>query len=115
MSIKMECEGRVAIVKVKGELTDDSLRALQEAVAQQHQETDVVDVILDMTESPFIDSSALEYLLDLKDSLVDKLGVVKLVGCDENVRTILRITRLADDFEQFDDVEAATETLNTPA
>ena len=113
MSIKTENHGRTAVLFVKGELTNDVLQSLQEAVTEQLHREDVVDITVDLTESPFIDSAALEYLLDVKDSLTERLGVVSLTGCDENIRKILEITRLETSFHVSDEALSPVETANT--
>ena len=66
-----------------------------------------------MTEAPFIDSAALEYLLDVKDSLAERLGIVTLLGCDETVRKILEITRLESNFHIEDAAPAVAEAVNS--
>jgi len=109
MNVTAESYGHAVILNLKGELTEDSLNALRQAV--DHYLTlggkEVVDLVLDLENVPFIDSAVLMYLLDLRDFLSERLGQVKLVKCDRNVRKILEITRLDTDFELFDDVPEA--------
>jgi anti-anti-sigma factor len=113
MSIRTETRGRSAVLFVRGELMGDLLDSLQEAVTEQLHQDEVVDITIDMSESPFISSAALEFLLDVKDSLTEKLGVVSLVGCDENVRKILEITRLESSFHLEDAALSPAEAVNT--
>ena len=113
MSIRTENHGRTAILFVKGELTNDVLQSLQEAVTEELHSEEVVDITVDMTEVPFIDSAALEYLLDVKDSLAERLGVVTLVGCDENVLKILEITRLESNFHISNDTAPVVGAANS--
>ena len=115
MSIKTETRGRAAVLFVKGELTGELLESLQDAVNKHVHEEEVVDITVDLSMSPFVDSGALEFLLDVKDSLTEKLGVVTLSGCDENVRKILEITRLESSFHISDDVMSPAEVVNTQA
>jgi len=72
---------------------------------------EVVDIVLNFESVPFIDSAGLEYLLDLQDRLAERFGQVKLVHVDENVSTILEVTRLRSNFETFDSVTEAVKTL----
>lgn len=111
MNITAESYGRTVLLKINGELTEDALDAFQQAVTHQLATQDVVDIVLDMERAPFIDSAVLEYLLDLQDKLVERLGQVKFVKCDENVTNILEMTRLKNDFELFSDVAEAVKTI----
>ncbi|MDP6544733.1 MAG: STAS domain-containing protein [Phycisphaerae bacterium] len=107
MSIPVEDYGHAVILKPKGELTEDTLDAFKEVVDHQLMSDAVVDVIVDMEEITFIDSTLLEYLLDTQDSLHEKFGQVRLARCDENVATILEITRLNLVFEVFENTSDA--------
>ena len=58
-----------------------------------------------------MDSAALEYMLELQDRLAERFGQVKLVKLDENVATILELTRLNANFEIFQDVTEAVKAM----
>ena len=107
MSIPVEDYGHAVILKPKGELTEDTLGAFKEVVDHQLEEDAVVDVIVDMEDITFVDSTVLEYLLDLQDSLNEKFGQVRLARCDQNVAKILEMTRLDLVFEMFSDTNDA--------
>ncbi len=107
MSIPVEDYGHAVILKPKGELTEDTLSAFKEVVDHQLEDEAVVDVIVDMEEITFVDSTVLEYLLDLQDSLHEKFGQVRLAKCDQNVAKILEMTRLDLVFEVFSDTNDA--------
>ena len=111
MSITVESYGHSVLLNLKGELTEDSLAAFNQDVDRQLQEKDVIDLVLNMENVPFIDSNAMEYLLGLQDRLAERMGQVKLLRCDENVRKILEITRLESSFEVFTDVHEAVKTI----
>ena len=110
MSITVESYGHSVLLNIKGELTEDTLAAFNQEVDRQLQEKDVIDLVLNMENVPFIDSNAMEYLLDLQDRLAERMGQVKLLRCDENVRKILEITRLESSFEIFKDIHEAVKT-----
>lgn len=111
MSITVESYGHSVLLNIKGELTEDTLAAFNQDVDRQLQEKDVIDLVLNMENVPFLDSNAMEYLLDLQDRLAERMGQVKLLRCDENVRKILEITRLESSFEVFTDVHEAVRTI----
>ena len=107
MSITVESYGHSAILNLSGELTEDTLAAVNQVVERQLQEKDVIDLVLNMESVPFVDSKGLEYLLDLQDRLAAKNGQVKLLRCDEDVLKILEITHLQSVFETFKDIPEA--------
>lgn len=111
MNVTAESYGRTVLLNINGELAVDDLSALQQAVDHQMATQEVVDIVLNMEQSPFIDSAILEYLLDLQDKLIGRLGQIKFAGCDENIMKILEITRLQNDFEVFSEVAEAVKTM----
>jgi len=84
MDLSAESYGRAVILNVKGELTEDSLEAFRRIVEHHLDNKEVIDLVLNMAEVPFIDSAALEYLLDIQERLAAKVGQIKLANCDEN-------------------------------
>ena len=111
MNVTVESYGHALILNLKGELTEDSLAALQQAVDHQLQSKEVIDLLLNLEKVPFIDSAGLECLLDLQDRLAERLGQVKLIMPDENVGKILEITRLESIFETFKSGSEAVRAL----
>ena len=111
MNITAESYGHAVILNLKGDLSEDSLGAFQRAVDHQLAGEGVIDLLLNLEQVPFVDSATLEYLLDLQDRLAERLGQVKLIKPDENVRKILEITRLAAAFETFADIPEAVRAI----
>lgn len=111
MNVNVESYGHSVVLNLKGELTEDTLATVQQMVEKQVQEEDVIDVVLNMEAVPFVDSKSLEYLLELQDRLLERMGQVKLLRCDENVRKILEVTRLESSFEMFKDTTEAVKTI----
>lgn len=111
MQITAESYGQAVILNCKGELTADSLEAFRRAVEHQLAEEQVRDLVLNFEEVPFLDSAAIEYLLELQVTLADRLGQVKLARLDENLRKIMEMTRLESAFERYDDLSEAVRTV----
>lgn len=107
MNLTAERYGHAVILNIKGDLVEDVLATLQQAVEHELAAKDLVDVVLNLQEVGFLDSATLEYLLDLQDRLVERLGQVRLVHCREDVRKILEVTRLDATFEIFQDIAQA--------
>jgi len=111
MRITTESYGHAVVLIMEGELTVDSLGAFRQAVEHQLEGKEVVDLVLNMEHVPFVDSAGLEYLLDLQDQLAERLGQVKLLHPDENVRKVLEITRLEPQFEVLTDAAEAVKVM----
>lgn len=111
MNVLAETYGHTVMLHLKGELTEDSLSAFRQSVDHALEAKDVIDLVLDLEAVPFLDSPALEYLMDLQDKLAERLGQVKFVAPDENVRKILEMTRLASVFETFGDISEAVKAI----
>jgi stage II sporulation protein AA (anti-sigma F factor antagonist) len=112
MNIQTESYGHAVILILKGELDADSLGSLKQTVERQLRDREVVDLVLNLEDVPFIDSEALQYLLDLQELLAERLGQVKLVKPDENVLKILEMTRLKSNFEVFWEVPEAAKVTH---
>jgi anti-anti-sigma factor len=112
MNLTAEFYGPSLVLKSKGELTEDTLSAFREGVEHHVADNDIRDVVIELSQVPFVDSAGLAYLLDLQDRMAERMGQVRLAGADENVRKILEMTRLDKDFETFaeaaDAVKAAS-------
>ena len=111
MQVNAESYGNAVILNLKGEFTEDSIIAFQQVVDHHLGDGQVIDLVLNMEQVPFIDSAGLECLLDLQDRLAAKFGRVKLTCCDANVKKILEITHLARSFEVLADVAEAVKAI----
>ncbi len=111
MNITTEGYGHAVVLNLKGEFTEDVIGAIRQAVDHQLESDEVVDVVFNLEGTPFIDSSGMEYLLDLHDRLAERFGQVKLVRPDENVMQILEFTRLRSMFEVYKETDEAVKSL----
>jgi len=111
MNIAAESYGHAVLLNLKGDLTEDVMGAVQQTVDHQLADKQVIDLVFNMDEVPFVDSACLEYLMDLQDRLAERLGQVRIARCDANVRKILEITRLDTIFEIFDDLTEAVKAV----
>jgi anti-anti-sigma factor len=111
MQVTVESYGQAAILHCKGELTADTLDAFRKEVDHTLQEPQIRDLVMNLEEVPFLDSTALEYLLDLQEKLAERLGQIKLARPDENVAKVLEITRLDSAFDRYTDLSAAVKTV----
>ncbi|HEV7298849.1 MAG TPA: STAS domain-containing protein [Tepidisphaeraceae bacterium] len=67
--------------------------------------------VIDMNGVPFIDSQGLEALVDTTQAL-SRLGqALRLSGATKTVREVMEVTGLADQFEHYDDTNAAVRSF----
>lgn len=64
-------------------------------------------VVVDMSEVGYMDSAALEVLLDTADELANRSAEFKLAGVTPTCREIVELTGLSDRFQFFEDVDVA--------
>jgi anti-sigma B factor antagonist len=93
MSFSLERTDDVAIVTVDGQLVvtnrQEFKRAILDAVEQGARL-----VVVDFTTSGYIDSSGLGALVSLSRRLRESGGDLRLVGLNEDLRTLFELTRL---------------------
>lgn len=68
-------------------------------------------VVVAMNEVGFMDSKALEALLDAADELMDRSLTLKLAGTTPTCREIVELTGLSGRFQFFEDVDAAVRSF----
>jgi anti-sigma B factor antagonist len=111
MKIQAENYGHAVVLIVDGELTVDTLEAFMQAVEHQLEDGSVIDIAINAENLAFADSAGLEMLLDLQDRLAERLGQVKFIKPDENLRKILDVTRLEPMFEILEDTNEALKAV----
>jgi anti-anti-sigma factor len=107
MNLPTEVFGNVAVVHTPEDISDDRAASLEAFVTSLAQSRVVVD--LDGTET--IDSTALESLLSMQESLRELDGDVKISTANTVNRTMLEITRLDQQLEVFDSVIDAVKSF----
>src|SRR5262245_12497771 len=111
MPIKCEEYSHVCVMSVDGDFCGEQIAAARKAFDEQIDNHQIVDFVIELEKSAFIDSEGLELLLSMKQKCEELFGQIKLAGIDENVRKILEITRLGHRFESHADLTAALKTM----
>jgi anti-sigma B factor antagonist len=101
------------VVRVSGELDVDTRPRLQTAL-QQVVDAGARQVVLDLAEVPFMDSSGLGALVDGFKSLQDRGGRLSLAAVREPVRTVLALSAVDQLVGLYDSVAAAEADLRPP-
>lgn len=112
MALTCDEYGTVCVVTIDGDLSGELPAALRRAAEERLAEPKrIVDFVVDLDKTGFIDSEGLETLLWLKRRCEDGFGRVKLAGPDDHCHKILELTRLAHRFECHGDLPAALKAM----
>jgi len=98
------------VLVLKGRLEIASAKKLKSRVSNLIQENRF-KLIVDMTDVDFIDSSGLGTLVSALRAVNEKNGDLKVVGLQQQVRSVFELTRLHRILGIFDDVEAAAKSF----
>ena len=106
--------GDVAIVSCVGRISlGDETASLRDYVKKIFHDTPFV--VLDLSQTTYVDSSGVGVLIALYTSARNATGAIKLTGVTTRVRDLLQITKLVTVFEIHDTPEAAAASFNRAA
>jgi anti-anti-sigma factor len=106
MSTSATAQSGVQVLAVEGELVTATAGQFR-TIAKRLLERAEGDYVVDFESTTAVDSAGLESLTWLSRECEERLGAVKLCNLSPALRTVLRITRLADRFECFENTDAA--------
>jgi anti-sigma B factor antagonist len=112
-AMTMNLGGGVATVAVSGEADIYTAPELKDALVTAI-DGGATDVLVDLTEATFIDSTTLGVLIGAVRRLRPGGGTVAIVCSDRNIRRIFEITRLDQVFSIFDTVDSGLAFLRDP-
>ena len=104
--LPVQSQGAVDVITPAQALTVDHVADLIETVSEKLSDGQP-KVVLDMGNVPLMDSAGLESLLDVRQTLQEKSGTVKLAALSPLASDILRITGLDRQFDTYPDVKSA--------
>ncbi|WP_053334483.1 STAS domain-containing protein [Gemmatimonas phototrophica] len=93
MSFSLERMDDIAIVTVDGQLVVTNRQEFKQTILDAVEQGARL-VVVDFTTSGYIDSSGLGALVSLSRRLRDAGGDLRLVGLNEDLRTLFELTRL---------------------
>jgi anti-anti-sigma factor len=100
----------MTVIRLRSELTQNETGRLRDLVLERCAER-APHFVLEMSELRFIDSEGLAALLWIRARISEWGGRLRLVSPTGEVRQILKITRLQDKFQAFEEMEGATRDL----
>lgn len=110
--MKLTCENydQLSVLCLQGDLAAEGVALLRKRVGELMQ-AKTRDLVLDLTQSEFVDSQGLESLLWVQEQCGEQLGQMRLAGVTPHVEKILQVTRLLSRFDRHGDVDSAIKSL----
>jgi len=109
-NIQIRQSDKVSLVDVSGKLTSFEGQAFRDAIHRLLQQGNN-NIILNLTELDYLDSSGIGELVRNYLAVVKKGGAMKVVGLAPKVEEILKITQLYQVFPEFPDEASALESF----
>ncbi len=110
MVVKEQRQGAVTVLSPDGPIAGDDVAVFKTAVTEAAHRT-MGRLVVDLGGAPFVDSEALEAMLDVSESLAVSGQTLRLCGVCDTVRTILQITGLIEHFDEFTDANSAVRSF----
>lgn len=110
MDIDEQRQGAVTILKPRGPLGASDAQILRDRLSTLAG-TNLGRLALDLSATPFVDSSGLEALADAAEQLSQSGQSLKICGANETLREVFDLTGLAPMFEHFEDTNAAVRSF----
>ena len=110
MKIETQNQHDITALLLQGELSSEVANTLQES-ARNAIAAGATGIVIDMENITFIDSVGLETLLWLRDYCQENNRQFKISALDENCKTIMEITRLADQLDSYSEITEAVKSF----
>jgi len=100
---RLDRHGAVTVLRPTGPLRTEAIESLDDEL-QPMLRGGVPYLVIDLSETPLIDSAGLEWILGLDETCCRRGGCVRICSAGELCRDILRITAVGSSVQQFDDL-----------
>ena len=110
MVVKEQRHGAVTVLSPEGPIAGDDVALFRNALLEAARRT-MGRFVVDLGAAPFVDSEALEAMLDVSDTLAVSGQTLRLCGICDTVRTILQVTGLVERFDEFADANSAVRSF----
>jgi anti-sigma B factor antagonist len=110
MRITTQDYNDITVAELNGEFTAEFVTFFHENI-QLILSRGQAGIVLDMNNVVFIDSAGLEALLALRDRCHENARALKLAALDENCNKILEVTRLAREFDTYEELAEAVKSF----
>ncbi|MBL8764533.1 MAG: STAS domain-containing protein [Phycisphaerae bacterium] len=110
MNVRETRQGAVTVLRPDGPVTGADAGELRSAI-QRALARSLGRMVLDVSETPFVDSAGLETLVEAAEQLGAAGQAMRLCGATATLREILDVTETAPLFEFFADAGDATRSF----
>jgi len=110
MKIESQNYGDVMVLRLQGDFTGETLKSLEDEMSNALA-AKVSGIVLDMHKVVFMDSLALEFLIDLSEECRENMRQLKIAGLDENCTKILELTGLLAQFDTYAELPEAVKSF----
>ena len=90
-------DGKCLTIHISGKFDFTLVQGFRQAYSELSD--NVEQVVVDLKDTEYMDSSALGMLLNMKKTLGDRVKSIRLSGCQPQIRKILQISRFDKKFE----------------
>ena len=111
MKLRIETENDVKIVRVAEERLVYSMLSSFFSDVSRLIDAGATKLVIDLSDVSYIDSASVGCLMDIYRCIAGKEGVVKLVGLQERVETMVSMTGLHNFIEIYRDESAALKSF----
>ena len=110
MKIETQQVGTVEVIKPMGTLVEDDATTFAHKLKRRFESANS-RVVLDLCEVPYVDSTALEALLDAAEVMEQRSARLRLVTVAPTVREVLELTGLSQRIQFFERVQDAVRSF----
>ncbi len=106
MSFTITKQGDVSVVAIEGQLIVSNRQELKQKMLEEL-EGGARKLLVDFTQTGYIDSSGLGVLVSLSKKIREQGGALRLAGLNDDLRTLFELTKLDTLFQIADTREQA--------
>ena len=110
MKIESQKYSDVMVLRLQGDFTAETLKSIEDETSNAFA-SKVSGIVLDMNKVVFMDSQALEFLVDLVEECRENTRQLKIAGLDENCTKILELTGLLAQFDTYTELPEAVKSF----
>lgn len=103
LTISTEFQGEVLFVRLKGELTKDSIYKFDKKVINKLNDFNIFNIVFNVTNLKYIDFKGINKLLQSYELLNDRKGITLLCGNNINICNKLKKRRLLNYIKEVND------------
>jgi len=111
MNLEIDSRGDIKIIRVREERLVYSMLGSFFSEVSKLIESGAGKVVLDLSDVAYIDSASVGCLMDIYRTISEKSGVIRLLGLQERVETMVSMTGLHNFMEIYRDETAAVESF----